>query len=170
MWGTESKTKPRIQNWKRKLRPVGRWLWSASYSFPWSCCSWWASLKFELCLNFIYNFHFLNFFSNTIFLKEKRLRVEWVKTFECLWMFLKGMLHKIIMFLRSAPLAFCLEYFLHHTSYNIREGNVFPIWLWMTPTWWYPWENRRSTLTSQSEEFASWSTGSFDLTGITFLK
>lgn len=141
--------------------------------FLWNACPS-QSLKADCGLWFfpIYNFHFFGFFEIPFFWERgKTLREEWVKFFECLWLVSQGILYKMTVFPRSQPpLAFRLEYFFLHMPYNTPQRRCTSAWPCMAPAWWCPWECGRSSLTSQSEEVASWNPGSFDLTGITFLK
>lgn len=129
LWGAKRKTKPRIQTWKRKLRPVGDCrslvlflgaavageLLSSLAEFSWLvpalmlsspfCGRIFRSLKVDrgLWLIPVYNFYFLWVLKYCF--SRQRIKIEGrvVKTCECLWLLLKGMLYKIIMFLRSAP-------------------------------------------------------------------
>lgn len=161
--GRKSKTSPKTQNWK-KVEASGRWLWSTlelrlsffkvwtSLVLPW--CSSSLSLEcifrsfiflewtvFGLWFIPIYNFHFLCwccFSWNTR--GEKRVRVEWVKTFEYVWILLKGMLYKIIMFLRSAPSGvLCWVLLPSHLIYYSRRRCISHM-AWMAPTWWCTWK------------------------------
>lgn len=125
---TQNKTKN--TNLKKKIEASGRWqgslvlflgaavaseLLSSLAEFSWLvpalmlsspfCGRIFRSLKVDrgLWLIPVYNFYFLWVLKYRF--SRQRIKIEGrvVKPCECLWLLLKGMLYKIIMFLRSAP-------------------------------------------------------------------
>ena len=110
-----------------------------------------------VCL-FVLEYHFSK--------EEERLRVGWLKIFECFWVVFKGIFYKMIMFPRSAPSGI-LSWILPHTSYNIPEGDALPYGLG-----WHQLDDVlqkiEDQLSSPRVKFASWSAGSLDLKVLLF--